>query len=291
MNARGIVALSLLLASVGCSMVGYPRHFAGYVPANGVHTYYESYGAGPPVVLLHGAAMVAEAWRPQIEVFSRRFTVYVPERRGVGRTADVDGEWSYATMAADTAVFLDALKLRDASVVGLSDGGNTGLILAYTRPDLVRQLVISGANLNPEGLGEFKDQLLRMTPEELLANAPPQVAPWLEVQRRVSPDHGQDLLQSFTKMRRMWLDFDIAPSQLARISAPTLVMGGDHDIIPVSHTVEIWAAIPGATLCIAPGASHFWLEEKPHLANEIILDFLLSSHPAERRPGNSSSVE
>lgn len=277
-----IAALALILALGGCATGSPPTRFAGYVDANGVHTYYERHGSGPPLVLLHGAAMVAEAWGPQLEALSARFTVYVPERRGVGRTADIAGEWSYAGMAADAAAFLDAIKVRDASVVGLSDGGIIGLILAYSRRDLVRQLVVSGVNINPGGLGPLKDEFARMTPEEILSSAPPEVAPWLEVHRRVSPDRGGSLLQSFTKMKQMWLDLEIEPAQLARISAPTLVMGGDHDMIPVSHTVEIWASIPGATLCIAPDASHFWLEEKPDLANQIILGFLLAPHPMNR---------
>ena len=223
--------------------------------------------------------MVAEGWRPQVEDFSRHFTVYVPERRGVGRTSDVEGGWSYRDMAADTAAFMDALNIRKASVVGFSDGGNIALILAFTRPDLVDKLVVSGANLNPEGLGGLKDELKRMSTEEFLASAPPQVQPWLEVHRRVSPDGGRDLLKSFTKMKRMWLDFEIKVSNLGLISAPTLVMCGDHDMIPVSHTVEIWTAVHGAQLCVAPNASHFWLQEKPRLANEFILGFLLESPP------------
>ena len=64
-------------------------------------------------------------------------------------------------------------------------------------------------------------------------------------------------------MQRMWVNFEITPADLARISAPTLVMAGDHDMIPVAHTVEIWRLIKHARLCIAPDASHFWLEEKP----------------------------
>jgi pimeloyl-ACP methyl ester carboxylesterase len=272
-------ALIASFVATGCAVTHLPGRTAGYVDAGGVHTYYETHGSGPPLVLLHGAAMVAEAWRPQIDSFSRHFTVYVPERRGVGRTADIDGEWSYSGMASDTAAFMDALEIRSASVVGLSDGGIIALILASSRPDLVDRLVVSGANINPDGLGAFKDDFARLTPEEILASAPPQVAPWLEVQRQVSPDRGQNLLRSFAKMQRMWLNFEIPPSQLARISAPTLVMAGDHDMIPVSHTVQIREAIPGAKLCIAPDATHFWLEEKPELANRIILDFLLSKDP------------
>lgn len=276
MKRYAIAAHTLILASAGCATGGGINRSTGYVAANGVNTYYERSGEGPPLVLVHGAAMVAEGWQPQVEALSRHFTVYVPERRGVGRTADVDGDWSYAGMAADTAAFLDALEIQNAAVVGLSDGGNIGLILAYTRPDLVRQLVISGANINPKGLGEFQGAVEQMSPEQLLSGAPPQVLPWLEIQRRVSPDRGRDLLTSFAKMKRMWLDFEIAPSDLARISAPTLVMGGDADIIPVLHTVEIWTGVPGAKLCIAPDAGHFWLAEKSELANKVILAFLLT---------------
>lgn len=283
MNRSAIWALLLILPLASCAAGTHPSRTAGYVDANGVHSYYEIYGTGPPLVLLHGAAMLVEAWRPQIDALSGHFTVYVPERRGVGRTEDIPGEWSYSGMAADTAAFMDATKIKEAAVVGLSDGGIIALILAYTRPDLVGQLVVSGANLNPAGLGVFKDELARMTPEELLASVPPQVTPWLELQRRVSPDRGQSLVRSFAKMREMWLNFDIAHSQLARISAPTLVMAGDHDMIPVSHTVEIWTSIPGAQLCIAPDASHFWLEEEPELANRVILGFLLSQHPQAAR--------
>ena len=248
-----------------------------YVDANEVHTYYEQHGDGPPVVLLHGAAMVAEGWEPQIKALSKHFTVYVPERRGVGRTADLDGPWTYFDMARDTAAFMDALRIRDAAVVGLSDGGNIGLILAYSRPDLVRRLAVSGANASAAGLGPFKDAVSQMTPEVLLAEAPPQVQPWIEVHRRVSPDRGADLIRSFAKMQRMWLDYEIPASALASIAAPTLVMAGDQDLIPVTHTVEIWSAIPGAQLCVAPGASHFWLQEMPELANRIVLDFLLGN--------------
>jgi len=248
-----------------------------YVDAIGVHTYYEQHGEGPPAVLLHGAAMVAEGWEPQIKALSKHFTVYVPERRGVGRTADLHGPWTYFDMARDTAAFMDALRIRDAAVVGLSDGGNIGLILAYSRPELVRKLVVSGANSTAAGLGPFKDAVTQMTPEALLAEAPPQVQSWIEVHRRVSPDRGADLIRSFAKMQRMWLEYEIPAASLAAISAPTLVMAGDQDLIPVAHTVEIWSAIPAAQLCIAPGASHFWLQELPELANRIVIDFLLGT--------------
>ena len=246
-----------------------------YVDANGVRTYYEEHGGGPPVMLLHGAAMVAEAWQPQVNALSKHFTVYVPERRGVGRTPDNDGPWTYFGMARDMAAFMDALQIGRADLVGWSDGGNIGLILAYSRPDLVQRLVVSGANQDADGLGVLK-YFTHLPAAMLLATALPNVAAWLKIHRRVSPDRGADLHRSFEKMQRMWVDYAIPTSSLASISAPTLVMAGDRDMIPVAHTVKIWSAIPGAQLCIAPGADHFWLQEKPDLANQIVLDFLLA---------------
>lgn len=247
-----------------------------YIDVAGVHTYYEKHGGdGPPAVLLHGAAMVAETWQAQVPVLSKYFTVYVPERRGVGRTPDSDKAWTYFEMAREMAAFMDVLQIREAAVVGFSDGGNIGLILAYSRPDLLRRLVVCGANQDADGLGELKDELSRMTPDALLASAPAQIHAWLEIHRRVSPDRGADLPRSFAKMQRMWLDYEIPMSNLSSISTPTLVMAGDRDMITVAHTVKMWSAIPGAQLCIAPGADHFWLQERPDVANPIVLDFLL----------------
>jgi pimeloyl-ACP methyl ester carboxylesterase len=166
MRQRTITLLALALT--GCATSGHYARFAGYVDANGVHTYYERCGTGPPLVLLHGAAMGAEGWRSQTSVLQRHFTVYVPERRGARRSIDLVGEWSYASMAADTAAFMDAVKINDAAMVGLGDGGIIALILAYSHPELVSRLVVSGANNNPGGLTAIEEELTsRKQPEQL----------------------------------------------------------------------------------------------------------------------------
>ena len=248
-----------------------------YVDVRGVHMFYRVCGRGPPLVLLHGAAMVAEGWAPQIATFRKSYTVYIPERRGVGRTADIDGDWTYRGMADDMAAFMDKLKIKRAAVVGLSDGGNIALILASVRPDLVRALVVSGANYDVAGLGAFKDDVEKMTPDELIASAPPQVQPWIAIHRRVSPDKGAGLARAFAKMKRMWFDFEISDGELNKIAAPTLITAGDDDMFSVPYTVSLWQKVPKAKLMIAPNATHFWLEEKPKLANHVIGDFLASA--------------
>lgn len=241
---------------------------------DGVSVYYEQRGTGPIVLLLHGAAMVAEGWAAQLAGLSGAYTVIAPERRGVGRTPDDARPWSYEGMADETAAFMDAMGITSADVVGLSDGGNIGLILAHRRPDLVRSLAVSGANASPEGLGEFADAVESMSATELLDDAPPQVQGWIAIHRQVAPDGGASLVHSFEKMQRMWLDFEITPDQLGQITAPTMVMAGDRDIIPVEHTVEIWGRIPNADLCIVPRADHFWMQDVPDLANKVLHRFL-----------------
>lgn len=247
-----------------------------YVDVRGVHMFYRVCGKGPPLVLLHGAAMVAEGWAPQIAAFRKSHTVYIPERRGVGRTADIDGDWSYRGMADDMAAFMDKLKIDHAAIVGLSDGGNIALIVASRRPDLVRSLVVSGANYDVAGLGAFKDEVLKLSDDELIASAPPQVQPWIAIHRRVSPDKGARLARTFAKMKRMWFDFEISDSELAKVTAATLVTAGDSDMFSVPYTVSLWQKIPKAKLMIAPNATHFWLQEKPKLANQVIGEFLAS---------------
>jgi pimeloyl-ACP methyl ester carboxylesterase len=124
-----------------------------YIDANGVHTYYETEGEGEPLVLLHGGTAPIETWAAQRPALAAKYTVYLPERRAHGRTADVDGPITYEIMADDTIAFMDALGISNAYLVGWSDGANTGMLVALHRPDLVRTLVSIGGNFHYDGLG------------------------------------------------------------------------------------------------------------------------------------------
>lgn len=251
---------------------------AHYADVKGVHTYYERCGKGPTLLLLHGAAQLKESWAPLVAKLRTRFTLIIPERRGVGRTADIEGAWTYAGFADETAAFMDKLGLKRALVFGLSDGGNIGLILASHRPDLVQRLVVSGANYNSAGFGPVESELKRMTVEDFAASAPPEVQAWIVIQRRVSPDKGAALLKTFEKMKRMWVDYEISDAELAAIKAPTLVLVGDRDMFSVPYTVEQWKKIPNAALGIIPNADHFWVLTEPALASDLIGDFLTRPH-------------
>ncbi len=241
-----------------------------YIDINGVHTYYETEGNGDPLVLLHGGTAPIDLWAPQRAAFAAKYTIYLPERRAHGRTADVEGPITYEIMADDTIAFMEALGISNAHIVGWSDGGNIGMLMAIRRPDLVRTLVSIGGNFHHSGLGEFAEFARNMTAE----NFPPMLKALYD---KLSPDGPQHFPVVLEKLRKTWLSGPtMTTADLARIAAPTLVMVGDADLPPWDHTIQLYQSIPGAQLCVVPGASHAVPLEKPAAVNGAILSFLAS---------------
>ena len=244
----------------------------GYVDANGINTYYDEHGSGEPLLLLHGGLVDGDSFAQQTPAFAERFRVVVPDRRGHGRTPDVEGPISYDVMADDTIAFMDALGTGPAHLVGWSDGGNVGLLVAIKRPDLVRRLVTIGSNFSADGL-------MREAAEAFKPDTPTSVVPMMHDAWKVNavdPDRFDTVLE---KMQHCWFDYRIPTADLARITAPTLVMVGDDDITRFEHTIELYETIPDAQLAVIPGASHLVPLEKRDLVNQLVLDFLAAEGP------------
>jgi pimeloyl-ACP methyl ester carboxylesterase len=239
------------------------------VDAGGVHTYYEVQGSGEPLILLHGGFATIETWRGQAPVFAERYRVYLPERRGHGRTPDVEGPTGFGIMARDTIAFMEALAIGPAHIVGWSDGGYVAMELALARPDLVRRLVLIGTAANAEGYtDETREGNEHLTPDGL----PPFIR---EAYDRLSPDRPEHFPIVFEKLAAVWrTEPDHALADLSALSMPTLLLLGDHDDLTVEHAAAMLQVIPHAELAVVPGASHVLLFEKPDLANRLILDFL-----------------
>jgi len=243
-----------------------------YVDANGVHTYYDEHGSGEPLLLLHGGLVDGDSFAQQTPAFAERFRVIVPDRRGHGRSADVDGPISYDVMADDTIAFIEALGTGPAHLVGWSDGGDVGLLVAIKRPDLVRRLVAIGSNFSADGL-------LPEAADAFRPDTPTSVVPIMHEAWKVNavdPDRFDTVLE---KMQHCWFDYAIPTADLARITAPTLVMVGDDDIARFEHTIELYDTIPDAQLAVIPGASHLVPLEKPDLVNQLVVDFLAAEGP------------
>ena len=116
-----------------------------------VTLYYEKTGQGRPVILLHGNGETHEIFDKLVPELSKDYTVYAIDSRGHGKSTKVK-TLDYDIMAEDIAEFIRILKLEKPMLYGFSDGGILGLILAYRYPDLLSKLIISGANLHPDGL-------------------------------------------------------------------------------------------------------------------------------------------
>ena len=242
-----------------------------YVTVRGTQTYYEVAGEGEPLVLLHGGGMTVESWAQQIPALAEHYRVHVPERSGHGRTADREGELSYAGMADETADFMDVLGIGAARVVGWSDGGAVALHLALRRPELVRRLVVIGAHANNDGGSEDGLALVSGTEESL--DVLRQMFGGLHA--ALSPDGPEHFEVVLKKWLRMWQEGPgIELSELGRIEVPSLLMQGDHDGVTVEHSAAMMRSLPLGQLAVVPGTSHALPLEKPALVNQLLLDFL-----------------
>jgi len=241
-----------------------------YIDVGDVSVWYTDEGNGEPLLLLHGGLCTNETWAAQMPALARHFHVIAAERRGHGHTADVAGPLTYTAMAADMIRLLDRVVDTPAHLVGHSDGGIVALIIAITRPDLVAKLVAISANTDPSGvLPELHGMFEGASP------ASAEMATLRDPYERYSPDgpeHWPIVYRKFAEM--ISREPNISLEELTRISAPTLVLVGDDDMISLEHTIQMFRAIPKSELAVIPGTSHVAPWEKPDLVNRIVLDFL-----------------
>ncbi|MFH8884522.1 alpha/beta fold hydrolase [Streptomyces californicus] len=241
-----------------------------YADLPGVRTWYETEGAGDPLVLLHGGFCTNDTWGAQRADLAAAHLLFLPERRAHGHTADVPGPLTYQDMADDTVAFLERIVGGAAHLVGWSDGGVVALLVARDRPDLVRKVVAIGANFRPGAECFVEPAMLdTMTPDG------PELAFFREMYEPVAPDGAGHWPVVAAKVLDMWrTQPELTPGDLARVRASTLVMAGDDDLMTLEHTTALYRAIPDAELAILPGASHLVPLEKPGLVNRMILDHL-----------------
>lgn len=245
------------------------RATGSYLDAGGIRTYYEVSGAGEPLILLHGGMCTVETFDGETPELARRFCVYVPERRGHGRTPDVEGPITYEDMAADTIAFMEAAGIDSAHLVGFSDGALVALLIAMQRPELVRRLVMIGQPVNHE----LMEPTARAIMDSLSADVlPPMLR---QLYAAASPDGPQHFDVVFDKLAALWrTDPGIEFTQLEQVAIPTLVLLGDEDLISLEHAAAIRRALPSGHVGVVPGATHGLPMEKPEMTSRLVLDFL-----------------
>jgi pimeloyl-ACP methyl ester carboxylesterase len=244
-----------------------------YAPVNGLEMYYEIHGTGRPLVLLHGGMMTIDtSFAPLLPTLAATRQVIAVEQQGHGHTADIDRPLSYEQMVEDTAAFLRQRDVKDADVLGYSDGGIVALGLAIRHPDLVRTLVLVGANFNNNGLyPEALDFLAHATPESF--------EPLRDDYERVAPRPG-DWPRFIARLMNVWTSFTgWRPEDLRALQAPALIVIGDADIVRPEHAVELFRLLPHANLVILPRSEHDLINERADWLLPMIQEFLDAPMP------------
>jgi pimeloyl-ACP methyl ester carboxylesterase len=247
------------------------------IHANSLDVGYDVHGAGPPLVLLHGATSLGRSdFAAQVPLFSRAFRLYLPDARGHGRTRwDAGAGFPYEALVDDLAAFADALGLETFHLVGFSMGAMTALWYATRHPERLRTLGVVGITTQREPRASVARHL--MDPARADREEPAWVA---ELGRR------HDAGQGAGAWRRLLpaIAADIAvqpllgPRELRRIDAPTLVACGDRDpFVPVDHAWGIRRQLPDARLFVAPDCGHEVMSRKPSLFNEALAGFFRST--------------
>ena len=240
------------------------RHNGHRASVNGISIYYETYGHGRPVLLLHGATGFLETMHYFITGLAPAHFVIAVDSRAQGRSTDSDAPISYALMGDDMIKLLDTMHIPSTDVVGWSDGGIIGLDMAMKHPDRVRRLVAIGANYDVDGL----DPKNFPNPNE------PPNSGVKQFYERVAPDPAHFPIMYKKIMTMLVTQPHYTLAELSQIRCPTLIVAGEHDLILPEHTAKLAAAIPGARKIIVPGASHIGPLEQPKLYNAMVLEFL-----------------
>jgi pimeloyl-ACP methyl ester carboxylesterase len=269
-----ILLLLLFTTAAGCQInCGSNKHVGKYANVNDIKVYYETYGAGEPLLLLHGNSGSTEQFLLQIPELSKHFRVIAVDSRAQGKSTDSDKEITYALMASDMSALIDKLNLGSVYVVGWSDGGNIGLELAFAHPQKVKKLVTFGANYTHENAMAPPDSVAMDANDPRITFL--KTAPMLNMIKKYK--EGMDKLSPVVRKKladlmEKYPNFTV--EQVKQIKVPVLVVVGDRDAINLDQTISLFSSLPHSQLFIVPGASHMVPVEQPTLVNSQVIKFL-----------------
>ncbi len=236
---------------------------------DGVKLYYEVYGAGEPLLLVHGNGGSIADLGAQIAHFRKRYKVIAMDSRDQGRSGDSPDKLTYEKMTDDLAALLDHLRAGPVNVLGWSDGGIEALLLGIRHPAKVKKIATMAANLNP-GEDALRPDVIALV-RSMIAAVP--------AADRDTPQGRRAL-----KVTGMMLDEPhIEVKALEAITAPTLVLAGDHDLIRDEHTVDIYHHLPNSQLAIFPNATHMVPFDDPVSFNATVERFFRTPFVKKQR--------
>ena len=197
------------------------------IKVNDTNLYYEVHGNGTPIILVHGNSETHKIFDVLIGELKNNHTVYAIDSRNHGKS-DRTKSVSYDLMADDIIGFIEKLQIDKPIIYGFSDGGIIGLLIAIKRPRLLSKLIISGANLNPDGISKSMTTIIKL---------------------------GYFFSRS-KNLKMMLNEPNISADDLEKIKIPTLILAGERDVIKEKHTKLIASSIANSTLIIVPNETH-----------------------------------
>ena len=240
------------------TMYGKNEKVGKYVKLRGFDMYYETYGSGEPLLIIHGNGGSINNFVFQIPYFAKSYKVILADSRSQGKSVDNADSLSYEMMADDLNGLLESLHLDSCNVIGWSDGGINGLLLAIRHPDKVKKLAVTGTNLVPDttAVDPFVYKWARAFSDSL-KNVPQ--TPKIKIERKL--------------FHLLSYEPHITTDQLGTIKCPVLVIGGDHDVLLPKHTLLIASSIPKSYLWILPNSGHSTPVFYKDQFNQVVSDF------------------
>jgi pimeloyl-ACP methyl ester carboxylesterase len=241
---------------------------SGLASVNDIKMYYAIFNkeGKDPVILLHGGMASSDYWSFEVPLLSKTHKVIIADSRGHGRSTMSDQPLSYNLMASDVLQLMDYLKIKKVSIVGWSDGGIVGLILAIHNPERVNKLFTFGANFNLSG---YKSE-------------PPDTAMAARFMARVqanyhklspTPDNFGGLMKALEKLYSA--EPDLKPAEIKTIKAPTVIAFGQYEqFIKREHFQNLAQLIPSARIVMLPNVSHGGPLQDPAQFHQAVMTFL-----------------
>lgn len=234
-----------------------------YVPINGIQMYYETYGTGEPLLLIHGCGADIKSMAHQIEYFKDKYRIIVADSRGQGRSELKTDSLTYTQITKDWEALVHHLQLDSINILGWSDGGIIGLKMGISNKTNIKKIITMGANLRPDITAVNAWAPAKVRKDQAKANE-------MLAKGDTSRDWNLDLQLDGLLLNQP----NISHADLKKITAPVLLMVGDRDIIRNEHAVEMFNEIPKVQLCIMPGLKHGAPRNNPEIFNAIAHRFL-----------------
>jgi len=236
-----------------------------YISVNNIKMYYETYGnpEHEPLLLIHGNGGSISGNKCQIEFFKDSYYVIILDSRFHGKSDEGSEELNYRLMTKDYAALLNELKIDSLNIIGQSDGGIIGLMLAMDYPKKVKKLIASAPNIRTDSTAIYNWDLIPLKKELASLN-----------EKIKNGDKSKETFRAKVLLNLMDKYPTIQNEELKKIAAPTLIMTSDEDVIKPEHVLEIYNHIPKAHLFIMPGATHIMPSTEYELFNQMCLRFL-----------------